>query len=117
MIVLQNQKRPLSTDFFIEKKDPFFFKTLTFKDSNRTLFLQNTDFHRVEITFEDFKGPCLGLSVWDFLNSEKIDPPFFFKCEYLRGKWPLFIQNREHTNFTKIDPFSADFRMMMCTYL
>ena len=49
MIVLQNQKRPLSTDFFIEKMTPFFFKTLTFEYSNETLILQNTDFHRVEV--------------------------------------------------------------------
>ena len=38
MIVLQNQKIPVSTDFFIELKTPFF-KTLTFEGSKRTLFL------------------------------------------------------------------------------
>ena len=48
MIVLQNPNLPLSTDFFTEKR-PLFFKTLTFEDSNETLFLQNADCHRVEI--------------------------------------------------------------------
>ena len=59
MIVLQNTNLPLSTDFLIEKKDPIFFKKLTFKDLNGTLFLQKADFHRSKITFEELNGTLL----------------------------------------------------------
>ena len=55
MIVLHNTNLPLSTDLSMEKWTPFFSKTLTFEDLNRTLNIQNTDFHRVEITSEDSK--------------------------------------------------------------
>ena len=68
MIVLQSQKIPLSTDFFIDKMTPFFlpktltfenmkgtlfFIMLTFQDIKGTLFLHNTDFCRLEICLED----------------------------------------------------------------
>ena len=50
MVVLQNSNLPLSTDFYIEKTTPFLKKeTPTFGDSNKTPFLQNADFHRVEV--------------------------------------------------------------------
>ena len=48
MIVLQNRKLPLSTDFFTEK-NTFFSKTLTFEVSKWTLFLQNADFCGIEM--------------------------------------------------------------------
>ena len=60
MIILQNSNLPLSTDFLI-KKGPYFCKTLTFKDLNGTLFLQNADFHTVKITFEDLNGTLFWL--------------------------------------------------------
>ena len=66
-------KRYPFTLTFSLKKDHFIFKTLTFDGSNRTLFLQNTDFHRVERTFEDFKGSLFGTICLELLNMEKID--------------------------------------------
>ena len=56
MIVHQNSNLPLSTGFFQRKRDPNFAQTLTFKDLNGTLFLQNADFHRIKMKFEDFNG-------------------------------------------------------------
>ena len=41
---------------YSQKKRPLFFKTLTFEDSNGTLFLENADCHRVGIIFEASKG-------------------------------------------------------------
>ena len=46
MIILGNTNLPHFTVFFIEKKNFFLFKMLTFEESNGTLFLPNADFHR-----------------------------------------------------------------------
>ena len=101
----------------IQNLDFFIKKTLTFEDSNRTLFLQNTDFHRVELTLKGFQM----VPVWDCLFGTfeygKNRPPFSKMQIYFRGKCTLFIKYRGHANFTKIDPFSANIRTMMHTYL
>ena len=78
MIFLQITKLPVSTDFFIEKKTPFF-KTLTFEASNETLFCKM-------LTFMEWRWPfkcCL------FENFEYGDP-FIKKREYLGKKNTLF---------------------------
>ena len=92
MIVLQNSILPLSTDFFTDKKN-LFFKTLTFEGSNQTIFLQNTDFHRVEITSKDpFPPKCRVLGGGGMLNMEKKDPFFKKKMRISRQKQTLFFK-------------------------
>ena len=118
MIVLKNNKRPLSTDFLNKKLSLFFF-----------FFFQNADFRGHErdpffyktLTFAEWKY-CVSdpwsLPVGTSFLIKKICrkwTPFFPKMRTFRPKMYPFPKNRGHANFSKKDPFSAKFRTMMRT--
>ena len=100
MIVLQNQKRPLSTHFFIDKITPFF--SLNMKGS---LFLHDADFCSL-LVWTLFS--ILNIILW-----RKLTP--FPKTRIIMLKMYPYFQNRGHAIFMKIDPFSVKFRTMMRT--